>query len=271
MANVKISLNGLGEFECTGSQEFIDAQVEKFYAAIWKDTEKKDCTGHEDENTKSIEEVGQHGTQPALCKITKKAEADPELAHIISMRQNGEFPFHMGDILSVTLKDSSQAAFVMTQEDEVGYRFESVDCIGGKPVAYNKIKELFENYIGLLPDVLVKNMILTNRKYCDRNGDVHERESLLFLPSAPEVFPKVEVCGDTGLYEQMEWYKDYHHRMRKLTADREKTFPWWLGSAYASIPDNFCFVHSNGLAGAQNTSATWLGAPVCFRIRKFEM
>ena len=141
-------------------------------------------------------------------------------------------------------------------------------CVGGDTVTRDKVDDLFENYLDLLPTMLIDNLLLTKRRYRDRNDAIQERESVLFLPSAPEVFPEDDVYGDSGLYEQMEYYKDRRHRMRKLTPDSEDTVSWWLMSAYAGNTSSFCYVNYNGYAYDNNASSTWIGAPVCFRIRK---
>lgn len=268
MASLKVNLKGIGDFECTGNPEFISPEIEKFYAAVFSDAELESCTEPGCEKPKDTEPVRPHDPQNVFCTITKTVESDPELNYAISMMQKGDLTFSMGDVLTVPLKDGTTAAFVMTQEDDEAYRFESVDCIGGKTVTHDKIDELFENYMDLLPSVLVENMLLTKRRYRDRNDAIHERESLLFLPSAPEVFPEDDVYGDSGLYEQMEYYKDRRHRMRKLTPDSEDTVSWWLMSAYAGPTGYFCIVTSYGYAANASASATWIGAPVCFRIRK---
>lgn len=268
MANLKVTLKGIGEFECTGNPEFIIPEIGKFYAAVFSDAELESCMESGCEKPKDIEPVVPHDSQNTFCTITKTVASDPELGYAISTMQKGKLAFSMGDVLTVPLKDGTTAAFVMTQEDDEAYRFESVDCIGGKTVTHDKIDELFENYMDLLPAVLVENMLLTKRKYRDRNDEVHERESLLFLPSAPEVFPEDEVYGDAGLYEQMEWYKDRRHRMRKLTADSDDTNSWWLISATAGATASFGDVADYGIASHSSASATWVGAPVCFRIRK---
>ena len=111
-------------------------------------------------------------------------------------------------------------------------------------------------------------MLLTKRRYLNRDGEERERENLLFLPSAPEVFDPEDVYGDKGLYEQMEWYKDRRHRMRKLSKDSKDTVSWWLVSASAGATSGFCRVNYYGCANLAIASNTWVGLPVCFRIRK---
>ena len=265
MASLKIVLKGLGEFGCTGKKEFISSEIEKFYSTIVSSSEQM-----KDDPVKCVkpEGVKTSDSEGGFCEIQKITKFDPELSYAISMMQKGELTFDVGDIITIPLRDGTKDSFVMTQEDDEAYRFESVACVGGSTITRDKVDDLFEQYYNLLPKVITDNLLLTTRKYRDRNDVIKEGESILFLPSAPEVFPKDEVYGDKGLYEQMEWYKDRRHRMRKLTQDSEDTVSWWLMSASAGATSNFCDVYYYGNANTNNASATWIGAPVCFRIRK---
>ena len=260
MASLKVALKGIGEFECTGKEEFISPEIEKFYAALLPAVPVQNSV---EDNSSPAPVVAQD------CIVKRTVESsDTCFADVLSLLMAGKLNLNVGDTITIPLKDGTSAEFVLTQEDDETYRFESVDCIGGKTVTHDKIDELFENYMDLLPSVLVENMLLTKRRYRDRNDAIHERESLLFLPSAPEVFPEDDVYGDSGLYEQMEYYKDRRHRMRKLTPDSEDTVSWWLMSAGAGATSNFCYVYIYGYATTTLASNTWIGAPVCFRIRK---
>ena len=260
MAELKVKLEGLGEFECVGKEEFISPEIEKFYAALLPIAP----VVHSVEGDSSPAPVA---AQNCIVKRTIES-SDTCFADVLSLLMAGKLNLNVGDTITVPLKDGTSAEFVLTQEDDEAYRFESVTCVGGDTVTRDKVDDLFENYLDLLPTMLIDNLLLTKRRYRDRNDAIQERESVLFLPSAPEVFPEDDVYGDSGLYEQMEYYKDRRHRMRKLTPDSEDTVSWWLMSAYAGNTFYFCYVNSAGYASTSNASYTWVGAPVCFRIRK---
>ena len=260
MASLKVALKGIGEFECTGKEEFISPEIEKFYAALLPAAPVQN----------SVEDNSCPAPVVARDCIVKRIieSSDICFADVLSLLTAGKLNLNAGDTITIPLKDGTSAEFVLTQEDDEAYRFESVTCIGGDTVTRDKVDDLFESYLDLLPAIMVDNLLLTKRRYRDRNDAIQERESVLFLPSAPEVFPEDDVYGDSGLYEQMEYYKDRRHRMRKLTPDSEDTVSWWLMSANAGNASLFCYVGSNGIASYYIASYTWIGAPVCFRIRK---
>lgn len=105
---------------------------------------------------------------------------------------------------------------------------------------------------GKLPDDLRQAISKATRKYEDNEGEIKEYETLLFLPSASEVFDEDDCYGDEGLYEQLEYYKDRRNRMRG-SAEGEDTCHWWLASVRSGSSTNAC--------GA-------LRVPVCFIIKK---
>ena len=260
MASLKVALKGIGEFECTGKEEFISPEIEKFYAALLP---VAPVVHSAEDNSRPAPVVAQD------CIVKRTIESsDICFADVLPLLMAGKLNLNAGDTITVPLKDGTSAEFVLTQEDDEAYRFESVTCVGGDTVTRDKVDDLFENYLDLLPTMLIDNLLLTKRRYRDRNDAIQERESVLFLPSAPEVFPEDDVYGDSGLYEQMEYYKDRRHRMRKLTLDSKDTVSWWLMSAYAGNASYFCNVSYYGNADYGNASTTWIGAPVCFRIRK---
>ena len=260
MAELKVKLEGLGEFECTGKEEFISPEIEKFYAALLP---VAPVVHSVEDNSSPVPVVARD------CIVKRTIESsDTCFADVLSLLMSGKLNLNVSDTITIPLKDGTSAEFVLTQEDDEAYRFESVTCVGGDTVIRDKVDDLFERYYDLLPKILTDNLLLTKRRYRDRNDAIQERESVLFLPSAPEVFPEDDVYGDSGLYEQMEYYKDRRHRMRKLTPDSKDTVSWWLMSASAGSTGNFCYVNYYGYANNNNASYTWIGAPVCFRIRK---
>ena len=260
MANLKVKLKGLGEFECEGKEDFISPEIEKFYATLLP---VAPVAYSAENNSRPAPVVAQD------CIVKRTVESsDTCFADVLSLLMSGKLNLNVSDTITIPLKDGTSAEFVLTQEDDEAYRFESVTCVGSDTVTRDKVDDLFERYYDLLPKILTDNLLLTKRRYRDRNDAIQERESVLFLPSAPEVFPEDDVYGDSGLYEQMEYYKDRRHRMRKLTLDSKDTVSWWLMSAYAGSTSTFCYVFYTGYASNTSASAAWVGAPVCFRIKK---
>ena len=259
-ATLNLKINGLASISCSGDPEFVQNERKQF-----NDLVKGICS------IESPSVAPEH--KPLLVpQLTRKLSINVSsmyhLSTFLQSLQSGKLHLSMGDVIEIPLADGTTDEFVMTQEDDEAYRFESVDCIFGKCITRDKADESFERYYDLLPKELREEMILTKRRYRNRDGEEREQESLLFLPSAPEVFDPENVHGDNGLYEQMEWYKDRRHRMRKLCKLSEGTVSWWLISAYAGNTSNFCCVNYNGHASSYIASGTWVGLPVCFRIRK---
>lgn len=259
-ATLNLKINGLASISCSGNPEFVKNERKQF-----NDLVKGICS------IESPSVAPEHkpllAPQPT-CKLSVRASSMYHLSTFLQSLQSGKLHLSMGDVIEIPLADGTTDEFVMTQEDDEAYRFESVNCIFGECITRDKADESFERYYDLLPKELRKEMILTKRRYRNRDGEEREQESLLFLPSAPEVFDPENVHGDNGLYEQMEWYKDRRHRMRKLCKLSEDTVSWWLVSAYAGYTSSFCFVSNSGAAANSGASTTWVGLPVCFRIRK---
>lgn len=253
---LKVKLNDNLKFECSGDADFVAREREQFFRAA---------------NLPVMEEPAEpvHTSAPVsqTSVLVRATEKTGELADLIKGIQSGDIPVNVGDSLSVFLKDGTLVNFVITQIDGEYIRFESEDCIGGKYVTRDKVDDLFKDFWEQLPDELKNAIVQTPRKWLDRDGVENMDYFNLFLPSAPEVFPDDECYGDNGLYEQMEWYKDRRHRLRRLSPDGD-TVHWWLISAYAGNASSFADVNYNGNASDYFASATWIGAPVCFRIRK---
>ena len=259
-ATLNLKINGLASISCSGDPEFVQNERKQF-----NDLVKGICSIE----SPSVAPEHKPLLVPQLtCKLSINVSSMYHLSTFLQSLQSGKLHLSMGDVIEIPLADGTTDEFVMTQEDDETYRFESVDCIFGKCITRDKADESFERYYDLLPKELREEMILTKRRYRNRDGEEREQESLLFLPSAPEVFDPENVHGDNGLYEQMEWYKDRRHRMRKLCKLSEGTVSCWLISAGAGYTGGFCYVSSGGTASSTIASVTWVGLPVCFRIRK---
>lgn len=259
-ATLNLKINGLASISCSGDPEFVQNERKQFNNLV-----KGICSIE----SPSVAPEHKPLLVPQLtCKLSINVSSMYHLSTFLQSLQSGKLHLSMGDVIEIPLADGTTDEFVMTQEDDEAYRFESVDCIFGKCITRDKADESFERYYDLLPKELREEMILTKRRYRNRDGEEREQESLLFLPSAPEVFDPENVHGDNGLYEQMEWYKDRRHRMRKLCKLSEGTVSCWLISAGAGYTGGFCYVSSGGTASSTIASVTWVGLPVCFRIRK---
>ena len=95
--------------------------------------------------------------------------------------------------------------------------------------------------------------------------------AMIFAPSASEVFSEEEFddnawLGDKGVYEQLDFYKDWRNRIR-CTVEDGKPNAWWLLSANAGNSTYFAYVNY-GLCDNASAPSAWIAAPVCFRIRK---
>lgn len=186
--------------------------------------------------------------------------------------------FKVGDYKKGSTVDGQGFTLVVTDVTDEYVRFESRDCLGGS-VQWNKkdttdggIEEsnaqewLMLELFGKLPDDLRQVISKATRKYEDNEGNVKEYETLLFLPSASEVFDEDDCYGDEGLYEQMEYYKDRRNRMRG-SAEGEDTCRWWLASVRSGSSTGACLVGSAGHADSW-TASNASRVPVCFIIKK---
>lgn len=172
---------------------------------------------------------------------------------------------HIGDALAFELLDGRPIECVVTDIDDNAIRFDSVDCLGDG-MTYNKVEKWLDRIDHLLPEEVRQAIVDTERKHII-DGKKISRLERLFLPAAPELFSGDDVLGDKGLYKQLDWYKDRRHRM-KMDEPGGDSVAYWTSSQRSGNSATFCIVDNNGGAGSSNASATWLSAPVCFRIRK---
>lgn len=172
---------------------------------------------------------------------------------------------HVDDVMAFDLLDGRHIECAVTDIDDNAIRFDSVDCLGDD-MTYGKVEKWLDRIDHLLPDELRKAIVDTERKHTI-NGKKISRLERLFLPAASELFSGDSVLGDEDLYKQMDWYKDRRHRTRMDEHNGNST-AYWTSSQHSGNSSNFCFVRHNGNASYDYASATWLSAPVCFRIRK---
>lgn len=186
------------------------------------------------------------------------------LEEMLSRLQSGELEMNIGDYFTTCLKNGMEVDFVCTDKDRHSYRFESRDCLGRyDPVT--KIDRFFNAVWAELPDPLTDRIMEIIRQYKSADGELMERKCKLFLPSASEIFPADECYGDQGVYEQLEWYKDVHNRVRAY--EKGGAADWyWTQSPRSGNTTSWCSVSYYGNACYSGASGTAVAAPVCFRI-----
>ena len=172
---------------------------------------------------------------------------------------------HIGDELAFDLLDGRHIECAVTDINDNAIRFDSVDCLGDD-MTYGKVEKWLDRIDHLMPDELRKAIVDTERKHTI-NGKKISRLERLFLPAASELFSGDSVLGDEDLYKQMDWYKDRRHRMKMDEHNGDST-AYWTSSQRTGGSARFCLVSFSGNAANTVASATWLSAPVCFRIRK---
>ena len=183
------------------------------------------------------------------CSLFTRWRVDMDLADILGRIERGELKLSIGDSLLVGMKDGKKVEFVVTAVGDEAYRFESRDCLG-KYVPMTKIQGFFDEVWGNFPDVLKSHIVPTERPYLSK-GNLKSISRKLFLPSAAEIFPPEDCYGDKGLYEQMDWYKDVHNRVRAFEGGGNADW-YWTQSEYSGNTTSFCNVGSNGIAGNYN-------------------
>lgn len=206
-------------------------------------------------------------------------------AHTVSVRRTVEFArcsltdfveqakagaFKVGDSVSLPFCDSGSSVkiveVVVTDVDDTGTRFETRDCLG-EYVPMTRMSSFLDRVFAGLPDTLRDAIAGTERRHYDADGNTVTTFEKLFLPAAPEIFPYDDCCGDMGLYEQLDWYKDVHNRVRALENGKDADW-YWTSSRLEGSTTSWCLVTSDGDATYDLASADWIAAPVCFRIPK---
>ncbi|MGN0986013.1 MAG: DUF6273 domain-containing protein, partial [Candidatus Enterenecus sp.] len=161
--------------------------------------------------------------------------------------------------ISTRLIDGTEVDLVVTDCDDDTIRLESRDCLGVNTSALG-LDSYLEKIYELLPAALKRRVVETERVYLDSDGERFTKRCKLFVPAASEIFPPDECYGDEGLYQQMEWYKDVHNRVR---ADRRggDSHWYWTSSASSGNSHYFCGVYSNGDADYGSASLSLGLAP----------
>lgn len=183
-----------------------------------------------------------------------------------------DLDLNIGDSVTCRLKDGQAVTFDVTHVEDAAYRFEMRELLETMP--HTDIDEFLKHvYAQLLPDVIQKSIVPCTRYFREKgNGDTKKFEAHLFIPSASEVFSPEEFeeyswLGDKGLYQQLEFYKLWPNRIRCTVSDG-KPNAWWLLSAYSGSSTYFAYVSSYGNASNNVATYAWIGAPVCFHVRR---
>lgn len=129
-----------------------------------------------------------------------------------------------------------------------------------------------------LPDKL-KNQIITKRillpsRYTAGsvltadNSWAWQSTGKLWIPSEVEV-AGTAVWGNTGYgaggFVQYPLFACNMNRAKLRCASKDR-YTWWLLSAYAGNSTGFAYVDVDGFCDSRGATATWVAAPVCFRI-----
>ena len=190
-----------------------------------------------------------------------------ELDKLLAGIASGEIAVSLGSAISIRLIDGTEVDFVVTDYDDETIRFESRDCLGMNTSALG-LDSYLEKVYELMPAALKRRVVETERVHLDSDGDRYTKRGKLFAPAASEIFPPDECYGDEGLYQQMEWYKDVHNRIRAFEKGGSSCW-YWTSSPYASST-GWCPVYSYGGASGSRASGASIAAPVCFRIRRIK-
>ena len=192
---------------------------------------------------------------PCTVSVTESRAADLDAA--LTDLASGKIPVVLGNTISTRLLDGTEVDLVVTDFDDKTIRLESRDCLGINTSA-NDLKAYLDSVYALLPEALKKRIMEVERVHLGYKGKKFIDRCKLFVPAASEVFPPEDCYGDKGLYEQMEWYKDVHNRMR-ADSKRGDGHWYWLSSTFSSNSYYFCSVTSGGDADIIGSASNGYG------------
>ena len=186
---------------------------------------------------------------------------------VLQQLDDKELTLSVGDIVRCDLLDGTPAEWVVTDVDDFAYRFESRDCLGKCSHERNGMTKFLALVWDNMPKVLQEHIIPTVRQHRLNGNEIRTCETFLFLPAASEIFPPEKCLGDKDLYEQLDYYKDVHNRVRSDIMGGAETEWYWTDSPYSGDSTYWCLVNNSGCDN-HNASYSGIAAPVCFRIRK---
>lgn len=254
-------------FEARGDEHMITTASRDFYKYVLGEKKK------ENNDISYNNDIQENESIPLLCTRSILRKSWKKISELVAAGQVRE-----GDSVYCTLNNGESVEFIITDDSDDYVRFDSKDCVGGKEVPWNEdggteggypasdVKEYLETEIwDLLPDDLKDVIVITERKTLV-DGKETTFETRVFLPSASEVFDKDDCYGDKGLYEQLPYYKDRRHRMKRTGLNGEEG-NWWVASVHSGHSANACAVSNSGYASTWDASSA-ARVPVCFRIKK---
>lgn len=273
--NIKI---GNAELKVSGESETIRCASKDFYDFLTRQKAfiqlKNECDCKASELTTQIT-VKNESTTPATFRTF-----DTSWEQIAEDIKRGP-GLTLGDTVSFTLKSGEQVTVVVTDDTNEYVRFESVDCIGYRSTPWGVsntecahfdessiqgwlMSELFKD----LPDDLQRVISKTKRQYMDSEGSLKEYETSLFLPSISEVFENYYgYFDDCRVYQQLDYYKDQMHRIRRIGKGGTIT-SWWLCSTIITA-DHICACSVTGEGEPKAKSVfKYCHVPLCFCINK---
>lgn len=261
---------GKEELRVEGSMELIEQEREAFYSRI-----ENKCSNKEDSYKLFSTPREPEKDEIVITRHTEELVTWRTIA--ADIKEHSEI-FSMGDIVRTVLKNGEILEWGITEVTDKYIRFDARDCIADSDycmnrewtnkggVAESEMQEYLNTTIwGILPDDLKEVISETDRKYMD-GDEIKQYRTKLFLASASEVFSEDCCHGESGLYEQMEYYKDRHNRV-KLDSYKGGSAGWWLSSPTAGYSANFCTVYTSGGASGGNASNA-CGVVPCFIINR---
>lgn len=259
--------NGI-TFECSGYAPSVEAERTAFIQALPMLTNASKEVSQISRPTVSLSEdcITTTSTDTTECALSLVSKTDTTLEQVLANIKSGKLDMHMGDVIKFKLNDGTDVTFEVTDSDDNSIRFEMKELLNC--ILHTELDDYYTKFFKLLPDALQKYIIPTTRKYLEKgNGELREKECMLFCPAASEVFEKDRCYGDVGVYEQMEFYKDWRNRVR-CTVENGEPIVWWLLSSISNHSSSFASVGSSGISSFNAAASTAIAVPVCFRISK---
>lgn len=195
---------------------------------------------------------------------------DIDLDNLLSAIESGEIPVEIGDVISIMKLNNSgreEITLVVTYQDDKKIRFENYYLIANMSPAKIIDVELMNTYLRL-PDALKKHIVEVEREHLNSSGERYTKRCKLFAPAASEIFPSYGgAIGDSGIYKQLEWYKD--ERNRKKSKKKSSDYDWyWTSSEYVGKKNYLYCVSDNGYVEIINGKKYCFHIPFCFYISK---
>lgn len=248
-------------FEAEGTKDVVRDSFKLFIETLGK-IEKMECAM----SGTTIQAENKSECTPTVPFNGNKYISNPWPA-VIEQIKSGVLFLSVGDIIYNTLEDSTPVEWVVTDVDNGAYRFESRDCLGWHG-PHTDVNDFLNSVWERMHPNLKQFIIHTERPHIKSSGEKYSCDQLLFLPAASEIFPADKCLGDKGIYEQLEYYKDVHNRVRSDIMGGAETEWYWTDSPYSGNSSGWCRVNTGGYCSVSDASYGGIAAPVCFRIPK---